>query len=207
MRTTTITPSNERHSSTAKESSSRVKHERFREHYNKKVEKVEEEKKKRPSIFEVVAEENPLSSPAKFSIHSPNESTVAINAVSMNKEQIDWIVEQATLNIAHCIKDGVKETSIRLDGASFNGSSLQGMELIIQEFSTAPLIFNIAFRGSSSALAFLQPHLQALSAALHADKKADYAINRIETELEDDSSRFFFRRKPDLEDNPRDARG
>jgi hypothetical protein len=204
MKTTSIASTTERHNSTTKESSSRVKQERFREHYTGKVEKVEEEGKKRPTIFDIVAEENPLGPPPKFSIYSPNDSTSAIGAIS--KEQIDWIVTQATSNIVHCIKNGVQETSIRLDGASFIGTPLEGMELIVQEFSTAPFIFNISFRGCSSAVAFLQPHLAALSAALHADKKAEYSVNRIEAEL-GDSSPFFFHRKPAPEDHSHDSRG
>jgi len=102
----------------------------------------------------------------------------------------------------HCIKNGIKETSVRLDGTSFIGSPLQGVELIIKEFSTAPAIFNIEFRGSVSAIAFLQPHLVTLSAALHSDKKKEFLIHRVELELEGDSSPFLFHRKPSPEDNP-----
>ena len=203
MKTPSVSSTTERHNSATKESSSRIKQERFREHYANKVEKIEEERKKRPSIFDIVAEENPLAS-SNFSIHSPIDSSDAARVVS--KEQIDWIVTEATSNILHCIKNGIQETSIRLDGASFIGSPLEGMELVIQEFSTAPFIFNISFRGCSSAVTFLHPHLAALSAALHADKKANYSVNRIETEL-GDSPPFFFHRKPAPEDLSHDSRG
>src|SRR5271170_2908330 len=122
MSTPKITHPNERHNSITKESSSRARPERFREYYTMKVEKAEEEEKKRPSIFEVVAEENLLAAPPNFSVYSPCASTSSSNITPISKGQSDWIVAESNLAIVHCIKNGIKETSVRLDGTSFIGS-------------------------------------------------------------------------------------
>ncbi len=194
MKASKINASNESHDSATREASARAKQTRFREHYDMKVEKIEEEKKHR-SIFELIAEENPFAAPMKFSLSSPCDAVQSANIMPLSKTQSDWIVAETDVAIIHCIKNGIKETSVRLDGTSFIGSPLEGVELIIKEFCTAPLIFNLEFRGSPSAMSFLQPHLLTLSAVFHADKKKEYSIHRIELETED-SSPFLFHRKP-----------
>ena len=104
------------------------------------------------------------------------------------------IVEQASSAITHVIENGIKETTVRLDGEWLAGSPLQGAEITITEYNTSPLMFNVVFRCSPTAIAHLMPHLSALSAALHSQKK-DYLIHRVEAELEE-SSEFLFHRKP-----------
>jgi hypothetical protein len=179
--------------------------ENFRQHYDQTIEKSEEDdhEEKKQSVFDLAAEQkiNPIfPHPQTLVPSSPAlVSTCETKIAPLAKTQCEWIIKEATSAITHTIQNGVKETSLRLDGPAFLNSPFQGIELVIKEFSTAPLSFNIEFRGSSTAISSLKPHLQDLRAAFYGSHRPEgYAIHRIETSYED-SSPFLFHRKPPAE--------
>lgn len=190
---------------------------RFREYFDLTVEKTEEREEKRPSVFDISADCLKPTSPAPFhSIQVQSSEPVrsapvqeissqkATAITPLSKVQCEWILTESTSSITHCIQEGVKETSLRLEGPAFQSSPFQGMELVIKEFSTAPLVFNVEFRGSPSAISVLKPNLPNLCAAFHGMNKPEgYAIHRIDTSIEtssEDASSFLFHRKSPAEE-------
>jgi len=177
----------------------------FRKYFEMNIEKTEDEREeKKPSVFDLAAEQKNNSTipfphqqmPLQVAAASP---TSEIKTAPLSEIHCDWLVKEATSAITHTIQNGVKETSLRLDGPAFANSPFQGIELIVKEFTTAPLTFNIEFRGSSAAISSLKPYLPDLKAAFYGTHRPEgYAIHRIETSFED-SSPFLFHRKPPAE--------
>lgn len=172
---------------------------KFRKYFESKVEKTDEDKReKKPSVFDIAAQQQnpnaPLFSQAQLdaSVQTSKDSKIA----PLSNAHYESLLSETALAISHTIDRGVKETSVKLDGPAFQGSVLCGVELIIKEYSTAPLMFNVEFRGSNQAISTLAAHLPALKAAFHQPE--GYAIHRIEANFED-SSPFLFHRKPKAE--------
>ena len=187
------------------EASLSLEAEGFRQFFKMKIEKTEEEhEEKKPSVFDLAAEQkcNPIA-PFPYLQTPLQDLTVSsaceIKTAPLSKTQCEWLVKEATYAITHTIQNGIKETSLRLDGPAFANSPFQGIELIVKEFTTAPLTFNIEFRGSNAAISSLKPYLADLKTAFYGTHRPEgYAIHRIETSFED-SSPFLFHRKPPAE--------
>lgn len=75
---------------------------------------------------------------------------------------------------------GIQETSFILNGPQFASSVFFGSQIIIQEFSTAPLMFNVQLNGSQQAVSLFQKNLGDLIAAFQGGQYA-FKINRLET--------------------------
>ncbi len=206
MNTPSIINARQQAETSSKEQPSNPKKKNFREFFENKVEKVEEREIKKRSIFEIIADAAVPPFPIPMTIDPSCDVQCASNIPPISKQEADWIVSEATAAITHCIDSGVKETTLRLEGAHFQTSPLYGTEIVITEFSTAPLAFNVEFRCSPTALAFLQPHLPGLAAAFHLTPKREFSFNRIDASLED-SSQFLFHRKPAAESGHNDRGG
>lgn len=85
---------------------------------------------------------------------------------------------------------GITETTIHLNTPQFSSSIFSGAEIILREFSTAPLIYNIEFVGNPQAVALLQKNMETL---MHSFQEGKYRfkVNRIDTRLEDRQSSPF----------------
>ncbi|MBS3904029.1 MAG: hypothetical protein KGZ39_01730 [Simkania sp.] len=198
----------ERAEFSTRDSSSRPRPERFQDYVQTTVEKTEDQKQKRPSIFEIASEQNALAAPPPlFSLTPCATAQESLTVGSINHIPYELLAEMISSSITHLISNGDKETSMYLEGNWCRGTVLEGVQIVIKEFSTAPLAYNITLRCSPTTLLFLQPHLSALSAALHQEKRP-YAIHHLEVEL-GDTSQFLFHRKsaPDNDQqNPGDHR-
>ncbi len=74
------------------------------------------------------------------------------------------------------------QTTFVLESEQFAGSSFYGAEITIEEFSTAPKLFNVSIKASDLAVTIIQTHLAGL---LNLLEKRDFSfgINRIDTSL------------------------
>jgi hypothetical protein len=77
---------------------------------------------------------------------------------------------------------GVTETSFTLNNPKFASSVFFGTQIIIKEYSTAPLAFNVQLNTSPQATALLQSNLGDLMAALQAGRY-NFKVNRLDTGL------------------------
>jgi hypothetical protein len=85
-----------------------------------------------------------------------------------------------TMSIMHL--SGVNETVINLNAQKFASSVFFGTQIIIKEYSSAPLAYNIQINGSSQALALLERNSAMLMAAFQHGNYA-FRVHRLEPGL------------------------
>ena len=78
--------------------------------------------------------------------------------------------------------NGINETTIHLNTPEFASSIFAGAQIVIKEYSTAPLAFNIEFLGSPQNSLYFEQNIASLRAAF-ASEDRKYSINRIESRL------------------------
>jgi hypothetical protein len=84
---------------------------------------------------------------------------------------------------------GIRETSFILNMPQFASSVFFGTRIIIQEFSTAPQMFNIQFNGTPQAVSLFQKNTAGLMAAFQSSHY-NFRIHRLETHyLTDDEDK------------------
>lgn len=114
---------------------------------------------------------------------STNLEATSVNALSIDAPW-DAVIEQATQGITHLLAEKMRETSLMLTGPLFAGTPLEGTKIIVREYSTAPLAFNIHFACHPDALAHLQPHLKKLS-SFFQNRRYPFSVHSIDADLGD----------------------
>lgn len=90
--------------------------------------------------------------------------------------------------------NGINETTIHLNTPEFASSIFSGAQIVIKEYSTAPLTFNIEFLGSTQNTLYFEQNIGSLRAAF-ASEERKYSINRIESRLLQKQEKPHFHRK------------
>ncbi len=87
------------------------------------------------------------------------------------------------LSVITILKDsGVTETTIHLISPEFANSQLYGSQVIIREYSSAPLVYNIEFMGNPQAASLFEKNLKHLRSAFN-DPKYRFRVNRLEASI------------------------
>lgn len=135
------------------------------------------------------------------SVTEVKSSTVS----SISSLEATALLEKMADCIIHMDNSGITETKIFLNAPEFSSSPFYGSEIIIQEYSTAPKVFNIQFSSSSTGLALFQSHIAPMMAAFH---KANFAfsINRLDTYLKEEEP-LVVRKENVSEDKKQDEKG
>jgi hypothetical protein len=94
---------------------------------------------------------------------------------------------------------GINETTIHLNTPEFASSMFAGAQIVIKEFSTAPLSFNIEFLGSPQNSLYFEQNIASLRAAF-ASEDRKYSVNRIESRLLSKQEKPLFHRKEKTSD-------
>ncbi|MGR3973892.1 MAG: hypothetical protein QRY72_04940 [Candidatus Rhabdochlamydia sp.] len=108
----------------------------------------------------------PSSTPAAYTLLSPE-------ALALFEKMV------AVMTVMHT--SGITETIIYLNPEEFSSSFLNA-QIIIREYSTAPLMYNIELLGNPSAVALFQKHRSLLEESFKEEKRK-YKINRLEISL------------------------
>ncbi|HEX4839121.1 MAG TPA: hypothetical protein VFU89_01620 [Rhabdochlamydiaceae bacterium] len=95
--------------------------------------------------------------------------------------------------------NGVNETVLHLNTPEFSSSIFAGAQIVIKEYSTAPLVFNIEFLGSPQNSLYFEQNIASLRAAF-ASEDRKYSINRIESRLLSKKEKPLFHRKEKTSD-------
>jgi hypothetical protein len=176
---------------------------KFREQMVDKADSAEERGKKRRSPFELAAELAGLSQLSARALDNSAALSSSPSVAPLSEIACMWIVESANTLMVSMGAEGVEETSLCLGGPQFQDTIFAGTEVVIKRYSTAPLIFNIEFRGLPNAISALHPSIEQLEAHF-AKLKKDYTIHRIEASLNEEAesfSPFFFHRKSPAQGN------
>jgi hypothetical protein len=87
------------------------------------------------------------------------------------------------VSIISILKDnGITETTLHLDTPEFADSQFYGAQIVIREYSTAPLTYNIELLGNPLAAELFQKKLPILRSAFD-DPKYRFRINRLESSI------------------------
>lgn len=97
------------------------------------------------------------------------------------------------------------KTTLILDKDVFGSTLLKEAEITIEEFSSAPKIFNVKITASPEAIARVRGHIEEFL-KLFQERKFGFSINRIDTELST-SKPVFSRKESTGEESSSDQQG
>jgi hypothetical protein len=146
-----------------------IKKEEVAQNYKQAAAKKEENK---PQASAVTTTLGPL-----FLAPAPN----AAPAYSLLDAQTLALFEKMVSVLSILKESGVTETTIHL-GSEFANSQYAGAQIIIREYSTAPLTYNIEFLGNPLAAEAFRKNLGTLRSALD-DPKFRFRIHRLESSI------------------------
>jgi hypothetical protein len=172
------------------------------------VEKKEELEKttlRRGERKETKAPEQPFAAPAASTLGPlfiPPAPAVSPAYTQLSAEML-LLFEKMISQIFIMQANGVNETVIHLNTPEFSSSIFAGAQLVIKEYSTAPLVFNIEFLGSPQNRLYFEQNIASLRAAF-ASEDRKYSINRIESRLLSKQEKPLFRRKEKTSDRDKE---
>lgn len=107
-------------------------------------------------------------------------------------QEATMVIEQAFSSMSIMDDKGSSKTSILLDNALFQDPMWEGTEITIEEFSSAPKIFNVKITASAQAVLLIEAQMNQFL-ELFKERKFAFGINRIDTEIL--SPKHLFARK------------
>lgn len=143
-------------------------------------------------------EEQPVSAASPFQ-PPPNLSTLTSEAPSSLSIALDPSVQMTQLfhklveTLISTDQDGIKETTLFLEGDPFSSSIFEGGKIIITEYSTAPKIFNIHFMLDQNARTVIEGKLTELTSVFQQGA-FQFAVHRIDTSLLSEDEKHAIRR-------------
>lgn len=130
-------------------------------------------KEEDPSLIEVpMTALSPLSTEVEPSMKVPSPCALSTEAASL--------FDHLCARMLVMTMDSEQETTLFLQGEAFANSPFSGARVVIQEFRTAPKIFNVTIHATDEAALLIQAHAAAFLELLQ-DRKFCFGINRMET--------------------------
>ncbi len=121
----------------------------------------------------------------------------------LNSEMLA-LFEKMTSQIFIMQTNGINETTINLNTPEFASSRFFGAQIVIKEFSTAPLAFNIEFLGSPQNSLYFEQNIASLRAAFSGEDRK-YSIHRIESRLSKQEKPLFRRKGKSSDKGKKDS--
>lgn len=115
-------------------------------------------------------------------------------AYTLLKPEVLSLFERMVSQIVIMQNSGVNETTIHLNTPDFYNSIFAGARIVIKEWSTAPLAYNIEFFGTQQNTGYFQQNIPGLWAAFNSEKRS-YKIQDIKASFEREDDRPLFHRK------------
>ncbi|MGR3911700.1 MAG: hypothetical protein QRY71_00100 [Candidatus Rhabdochlamydia sp.] len=112
-----------------------------------------------------------LSPPA---VKAPTYTLLSPEALALFEKMV------SVMTVMHT--SGITETTIHLNPEEFSYSSFQGTQIVIREYSSAPLMYNIELLGNAAAVTLFKKNLSSLENSFKEGKRK-YKINRLEVSL------------------------
>ncbi len=158
-------------------------------------------KENQPLLQELIQEEEETIA----GVEMPYSSALSahLNAASTSSAErpqaIDALFETMVSEVQFLHASGDSKTTFFLNGAEFAGSPFFGSQILIEEFSTAPKMFNITFvSGPQGASLF---HMQIAALAQHFKQKdLPFSVHRLEVELAKEEESLWLSKERDNSD-------
>lgn len=140
------------------------------------------------------------------SFHHNVVTETTLNATTAITPEVAELLEKLGAELYMIHEDGITKTTL-LFSSSDPRSCFQGAEITIEEFSTAPKIFNVTIAADAQALGHLHPHLTQFM-QIFQERKFPFSINRIDTGLKPSSHHLVHRKEKAGDDGfDRDQKG
>ncbi|HEY2810743.1 MAG TPA: hypothetical protein VGJ00_05090 [Rhabdochlamydiaceae bacterium] len=140
---------------------------------------LEQEKKEEEEVEGIAATAGQMAPPAF--IPAP-EAPAPINPYTLLHPEVMDLFDKMVGVISVMSASGVTETVVTLNAPKFASSVFFGAQIIIHEYKSAPLAYNIQINGTPEALSLFQGNAQDLMAAFQYGNYA-FRVNRLETGL------------------------
>ena len=127
-----------------------------------------------------------------FQMQSPILISSEENLIQQASYDIVSLMEKVGSEMILMTSEGSTKTTLILDSEAFDSSIFKEAKVTIEEFSSAPKIYNVKISAGPQAIELVRVHVEEFL-KLFQDKKFGFSINRIDTELT--SSRPLFSRK------------
>lgn len=149
--------------------------------------KKSETKKETPEAF--IA---PVSSPLGPLFIGPAPESAP--AYTLLKPEVLALFERMVGQILVMQTNGITETSFLLNTPEFASSIFAGSQIIIREFSTAPLAYNIEFIGTDQNIPIFDRNIEGLK-AVFGNERRNFIINRIYSSHRTEERPLFHRKE------------
>lgn len=129
-----------------------------------------------------------------FSLQTHGNTVISPIAAPIQQDphNVVALMEKVGSEMIVMTSEGSTKTTLVLDSEAFDSSLLKEAKITIEEFSSAPKIFNVKISAGPQAIELVRVHVEEFL-KLFQERKFGFSINRIDTELT--SSRPLFARK------------
>jgi hypothetical protein len=160
----------------------------------------EKKKKKQEEPSSLAKTATPLFSTPYFTASTLSSLQVRATepAAKSSPSEIFALMEKVGSEMIVMASEGSTKTTLILDNDVFGSTLLKDAKITIEEFSSAPKIFNVKITASPQAIEALRGNMEEFL-KLFQERKFSFSINRIDTELS--SSRPVFSRKENKEED------
>jgi hypothetical protein len=142
---------------------------------------IQKEKKEEEGAIEGISGAAGQMAPPPAPIPSP-EAAAPINPYAYLHPDVMDLFDRMVGVISVMSTGGVTETVVTLNTPKFASSVFFGSQIIIHEYTSAPLAYNIQINGTPEALSLFQGNVDDLMAAFQYGNYA-FRVNRLETGL------------------------
>ncbi|MCX6990544.1 MAG: hypothetical protein NTX49_05715 [Chlamydiae bacterium] len=120
-------------------------------------------------------------------------------------EQVYALMECVGSEMIVMTSESSTKTTLILDNKLFNNTLLESAEITIEEFSSAPKIFNVTISAGPKGVEMVRTHMEEFL-KLFQEKKFGFSINRIDTEISS-AKPLFSRKELDEDEQDPDQQG
>jgi hypothetical protein len=156
------------------------------------IEKEKQSFSKKP-VKSLDHEELLAAIPLYFSTLSPDMQSFnkpATPAVTPMQEQLSLFFDTLCAELLVADMESDCKTTVILSGEKLVGTPFHGLEFTIEEYSTAPKVFNVTIRSQQEAtLSLVQKHVADFLQYIE-DRKFSFSIRRLDTDYLDEPSSF-----------------
>jgi hypothetical protein len=135
----------------------------------------EESFKEESSSFIVL----PWSS-SSFILQTPISSSLMTTTPIFSEETLKFF-DTVCNQLVFLENEGISRTTLSLDSEHLRDSPFYGARILLEEFSTAPKLFNISITAGNEAISLIQTHLAGFMQLIE-EKKLSFGVHRIDTD-------------------------
>lgn len=120
------------------------------------------------------------SSPFTFQTPTSSSSCLMTTASVFSEETLKFF-DTVCNQLVFLENEGISRTTLSLDSEHLRDSPFYGARIVLEEFSTAPKLFNISITAGNQAITLIQTHLAGFMQLIE-EKKFSFGVHRVDTD-------------------------